>query len=48
MTSTNDGEFEAVHRQALDALAGRDLLAAELESRLIRAGRSDDAAARVL
>ena len=48
MTSTNDGEFEAVHRQALDALAGRDLLAAELESRLIHAGRSDDAAARVL
>ncbi len=48
MTSTNDGEFEAAHRQALDALAGRDLLAAELKSRLVRGDRSDDVAARVL
>ncbi len=48
MSSTPDDEFEAAHRQALDALAGRDLLAAELQSRLARADRSEDVAARVL
>ncbi len=48
MSSTPDEEFEAAHRQALDALAGRDLLTTELEARLARADRSDEVAARVL
>ncbi len=48
MTSTNDGDFEAAHRQALDALAGRDLLTTELASRLARTDRSEEIARRVL
>jgi SOS response regulatory protein OraA/RecX len=48
MTSTNDPDFEAAHREALDALAGRDLLTSELASRLTRTDRSASVAGRVL
>jgi SOS response regulatory protein OraA/RecX len=48
MSSTPDDEFESAHRQALDALAGRDLLSTELKARLARTDRSDEVAGRVL
>ena len=48
MTGSDEHGIEAARRQALEALAGRDLLSAELESRLMRSGGATAAAATVL
>lgn len=42
-----DGPLGAARRRALDALAGRDLLAAELDRTLVRAGHDATVAAQV-
>lgn len=46
-TSGTTGPLEAARRRALDALAGRDLLAAELDATLARAGHDATVAARI-
>jgi SOS response regulatory protein OraA/RecX len=48
MTSSDDHAIDAARGQALDALAGRDLLASELEARLQRTGHESGTAAVVL
>ncbi len=47
MADTRD-TLEAARRRAVEALAGRDLLASELEATLARAGHAPTAAGRVL